>query len=104
MTTEAHTPGPWNAYAGAVFTGTREEPTFIARLAKGKNLGRIIKCGETRWMNQQLIAAAPDMLDALRQTLDIVEAECASDYLKIYRPGWARAIKKARAAIAKATD
>jgi len=65
MTTQ-HTPGPWNAFAGAVFTGTREEPTFIARIAKGKNLGRTIKCWETKWMNQQLIAAAPDMLAALQ--------------------------------------
>ena len=52
--------------------------------------------------NNLLLDAAPELLDSLHQTLDIVEAEYASDPEPEDLPGWARAIEKARAAIAKA--
>ena len=112
MTTEAHTPEPWTVHDGKADRGVGDQlvdeiwhddedhpndPQLIATVWHGGD----VECPKA---NSRLLLAAPKLLAALHQTLDIVEAECASDYLKIYRPGWARAIKKARAAIAKATD
>ncbi len=54
------------------------------------------KCGldtDQRWTNDRLIAAAPDLLEALKKMLDVWEHGGLKPY----------PIDKARAAIAKAT-
>lgn len=61
-----HTPGPWSAFAGAVFTGPKSSPTFVARIDKGSSS---IPEWDERDANQQLIAAAPDLLLALQAML-----------------------------------
>ena len=66
-TTTTHTPGPWTAYAGTVFTGTREEPTHIARIAKGQIGERVVSDRDERRENARLIAACPDLLKALQE-------------------------------------
>ena len=110
METESHTPGPWYACGtdlegmGNIRSDNHPDGTGALLFNIGGMFHEYTPDRDEERANLRLVATAPDMLDALRQTLDIVEAECASDYLKIYRPGWARAIKKARAAIAKATD
>ena len=53
--------------------------------------------------NAQLIAAAPELLDALYDCLEIVQDEYDADDAPEDIPSWTRAIAKARAAILKVT-
>tara|TARA_R110000868_G_scaffold26537_4_gene102052 strand:- start:104 stop:403 length:300 start_codon:yes stop_codon:yes gene_type:complete len=96
--TDKHTPGPWTIFDGAhpgidggglsiVVYGKEDEPLYGVQ---GWNAGEALA-------NARLIAAAPDLLEALQQLGGIlVEAPPSfSD---------SPAVKKARIAIAKATQ
>ena len=71
-----HTPGPWEVS----LTGGRERAVFKVddpggQICKfpGPLFGRT---AETKHANARLIAAAPDMLVALKQARDILTAHC----------------------------
>lgn len=93
-----HTPGPWVVYPetdGTEIYAVDWEPglpirQFIARPARGDN-----------WIaNGRLIAAAPDLLAALKEVMGWInnwEPEFLQD------DDWPAAAERARAAIAKAT-
>jgi len=93
-----HTPGPWSAFIagntvavdiGAVPHGTK--PNIVDWQGfDGCDLPL-----KQRIANAKLIAAAPDMLDALRELMD---DDAPWDDMR-----WADACDKARAAITKAT-
>jgi len=98
-----HTPSPWG------FGNGRDGE----RLILGQNGSRNYVCNvqihqtprhmgildeEEREANAQLIKAAPDMLEALKQTTDQIEADNDSSGLD----GRGALVGKARAAIAKA--
>lgn len=51
-----------------------------------------------------LVAAAPELWDALHDLLDIVQAEYADDPEPEDLPSWKRAIEKADAVIAKVNE
>jgi hypothetical protein len=80
-----HTPGPWSDRNGRIFQTDREELTIA-------NVGRAFD-GDYSPANARLIAAAPDLLEALKDALCALEC-CGKDY---------PAASKAQAAIAKAT-
>ena len=74
-----HTPGPWNIYTSnrpdgeyEIHTGTFDESEHIASVSGG--LGRIDNNGDPFCFesaaNARLIAAAPDMLEALQAAED----------------------------------
>ena len=93
-TTHTHTPPPWHAFAGAVFTGPKTSPTFVARIDKGDDS---IAEWDERYANAHLIAAAPELLAALDGMMDQFEDnEQYCDYD-------AAVVATAREAIAKAT-
>jgi len=77
-----YTPGPWSHRNGRIFQ-TDHETLTIAHVARAND-------GDYSLTNGQLIAAAPELLEALEDLLDNVPAlwECA---------------ERAREAIAKAT-
>jgi hypothetical protein len=91
MTTQ-HTPGPWVAYDDSNDGKTNR----IEIAALGKTVARIYhSVPEENLPNARLIAAAPDLLEALKEMLDSHEDACTG-----YGEG---AADKARSAIAKAT-
>lgn len=87
-----HTPGPW-------FVNDRYKQTkYIEARIGGGMLQEVAACGPTEVREQQeanarLIAAAPDLLDALEDALCFLAMNGGYDY----------ATNKARVAIAKAT-
>jgi hypothetical protein len=100
-----HTPGPWQARAGAVFSGSEGSPCFIARTAHpSREIDLCIRSVEERWHNARLIAAAPALLGALRATLaPLAKAEAEGVFSGCAIPAVGRkALEAARAAIALA--
>lgn len=100
--TSKHTPGPWTlADDGTPFVykiGERGSNVFSLSVQGGGHPSDVASFDE-RVANARLIAAAPDLLDAL---IEIVEDLTHEDH----EPGdWSQhvVVKKARAAIAKAT-
>lgn len=97
--TSKHTPGPW-------FTKREGFSTvYVEARLRGSTIQEVAACGPTeagseqQEANARLIAAAPDLLEALiLLEREMVESGNASsvDY------GWKPAIEKTRAAIAKA--
>lgn len=92
-----HTPGPWFEYGGSIYGhGDTPGDTYIAEMAYGDGMNETSK--EQALINARLIAAAPDLIEALREIIDhgIMDA-----------PGICSGCDKARgladAAIAKAT-
>ena len=83
-----HTPGPWRIDRGSK-TGTARGISASARNIVNFNGLAKPMSNETE-ANARLIAAAPDLLDALRYVLDCIERNEISD------------MQPARAAIAKA--
>lgn len=82
-----HTPGPWT---------TAEEPTYCAIRTDGRVIADMRLVGlHYNKADARLIAAAPELLEALKDMLDGHEDACTG-----YGEG---AADKARAAIAKAT-
>ena len=87
-----HTPGPWSFYDDSNDGKTNR----IEIVAVGKTVARIYHSVPAEDLpNARLIAAAPDLLEALKDMLDGHEDACTG-----YGEG---AAEKARAAIAKAT-
>lgn len=78
----AHTPGPWRVSPKGAYVMTHEK----------KNTAFVMEAN--RSANASLIAAAPELLDALQTMLAAVDADRI--------PGIGLATDKARAAIAKA--
>lgn len=88
-----HTPAPWKIDAAH---STR---VLLLNDAKGYAIGEIVDTRNPA--NARLIAAAPDLLEALCTALPFVEDHEGSD---IYKSGAvARAVAQIRAAIDKAT-
>lgn len=93
MATIKHTPGPWGL-CGTKVIGTIEQQRPIATVEAGTNFHA----------NARLIAAAPEMLAALRDLAAACDQPATSVYSAADRTEWVwRATKAARAAIAKAT-
>lgn len=88
--TAQHTPGPWKHRNGRIFQLDREELT-IANVARAFD-------GDYSPTNGDLIAAAPDLLEALRA----LHAACVKDGWPVYG-AHPSAMNAALAAIAKAT-
>ena len=80
-----HTPGPW--WHSGLEVGT--VPMMMVKVAKVSGANH-----QEAQANARLIAAAPDLLEALKDALCALEC-CGKDYL---------AASKAQAAIAKATN
>ncbi|PVX77204.1 hypothetical protein [Paraburkholderia unamae] len=93
MNEKKFTPGPWSVGG----------PTgYLNQVAIDPSIGCAYGAGEEVKANARLIAAAPDLLEALQTTALLLQASCM-----IFDPesrGIAlEAVKEARAAIAKAT-
>ena len=126
MTTEKvnHTPGPWEYDSELT---RRDGDTTYHSLFDANNLlvanvpisedgsagGTGTSSRGSEQANARLIAAGPDMLEALRETVDALVGNLVSQHPNIYAgPQTARddieenipGIKRARAAIAKATE
>lgn len=84
-----HTPGPW--FADSSFVGARSIDRFIIKCSS-KDLPDGVAEAEA---NARLIAAAPDLADALRWALDQIEDDLDPDHQA--------ALAAARAALAAAT-
>ena len=92
----AHTPGPWVTYRGKVYHHegiTQWKSTVIRPVVNGRVMSiSIAKCDNEG--NARLIAAAPDLLEALKKALRVISIVCDPDE-------YAEPIKAIRAAIAK---
>lgn len=74
MTTPKHTPGPWLFGGGCVETDGSphsDRRTVIAQMISARYAGTVTAPGECE-ANGRLIAAAPDLLAALRLAQDIL--------------------------------
>lgn len=97
-----HTPGPWIIRVGTNlltryidFTGTPDHTACtVAEIWPEDDCGESIEMAEA---NARLIAAAPDLLEALRLLLDYPSGQYSS------RGDYDAAYEKASVAIAKAT-
>lgn len=96
MSEAKHTPGPWRVEVdtGPEAAWERKWPTIHAEKYEVVGCEGLYGDYETDMANARLIAAAPDLLDALVQFVDEFEG-CYAD--------GEPAMIKARAAIAKAT-
>jgi hypothetical protein len=99
--TAQHTPGPWKVKAGtnAVLAGRKQICSHVnAASALPVNM---LEDQEIAQANARLIAAAPELLDALQeltQIASVLEATCLGD-----SRAKENRMDRARAAIAKAT-
>ena len=94
MTQTAHTPGPWRAGASTFYPGL--DGPLTMRVYTDHQPTEFEVTGDNIAANACLIAAAPDLLDALTECVALMHADNPAD-------GWADAIDTARAAIARAT-
>ena len=85
-----HTPGPWRIEEGKYYACIRTDAGVIADM---RTVGNTVP----NIGNTHLIAAAPDLLEALQR---LVEIEDGPGMAVI---GWSEALEAARDAIAKAT-
>lgn len=100
-----HTPGPWHdemdAFVSHIVapdpTGEYPDGIYIAEIANGDDVVGRFATYEQHEANARLIAAAPELLDALTHTLDFLHANDDGEDDVRWR------IEKAQAAIAKAT-
>ena len=94
----SHTPGPW---AISKLATPAYAPEFgIYAGGSERDLARIV--GDNSTANAALIAAAPDLLDALYLALPFIE-DCAMD--DCYKPGYVnKSLAAIKAAIAKAEN
>lgn len=97
--TATHTPGPWAITLDAMdtFVSSADGKT-ICEIAHSRDFSNPAKeCVA----NARLIAAAPDLLDALDAlTITILQNCCEDDYANMH--GLKKYVERARAAIAKA--
>lgn len=94
-----HTPGPWIAkeFAGNWNVTTTEKP-------RTHNVCKVSDLDDTE-ANARLIAAAPELLEALRSCLEWMEFTIPKlNETNTHRMNWGGPISKARAAISKATN
>lgn len=87
MRKDMHAPGPWSARNEQDDGGK-----YAIQAANGIQVALTIGNTSTETANAHLIAAAPELLDALQWLIKLEESDGAAD-----------ALAKARAAIAKAT-
>ena len=98
-----HTPGPWTSYPCALerYSQVITANGAMVQIAMTKEVygdRRTYEPGEETTANARLIAAAPDLLEALQWLVDILpDPDLDNDELQ---RTWTR---RARAAIAKAT-
>lgn len=97
-----HTPGPWSVipYGGVGGKGEKIEGFYIGCDLCRDGCHKIAKLETTKWSrderaNANLIAAAPDLLEALENLADAYEKYKIDDFLT-------SEVEDARAAIAKA--
>jgi hypothetical protein len=101
MSEQMHTPGPW-------FTSQPHGTIYIEARLRGSTLQEVAACGPTeaegqREANARLIAAAPELLDALVFAEEwLTRAEALLDRGEDDSPNFEPAILMARAAIARA--
>lgn len=76
----AHTPGPWEVRPGA---GLGLHSWTIWATSEGRYIGRIDDNDQGE-ANARLIAAAPDLLAACREALDLLEERSATDERAAY--------------------
>lgn len=90
----SHTPGPWELAMSA-------DGCFILFGPKGRKLLTIPldEQDEEKVANARLIAAAPELLEVIREAVDRAEREMAKG--RKASPGLATWLEKARAALAK---
>ena len=98
MSAVKHTPGPWSQY--------RDDPLVIVNAA-GSSLGEASAgdpyiSADEQLANARMFAAAPELLEALRDAIDAVKIFRGPEAWDIY---WEHSpeCKRWRAAIAKAT-
>ena len=94
-----HTPGPWtvNAYNEIESGAVRICSVDIEETNAGLNGGE----GQA---NARLIAAAPDLLEALRLQVSAFDGDALDEIEEGYGLATAQRVDAARAAIAKATE
>ena len=90
----SHTPAPWK------IDGAHSTRVLLIIDAKGHAIGEIVDTRNPA--NAKLIAAAPDLLEALLTALPYVEDHEGSNVYK--RGAVARAVAQIRAAIEQATN
>lgn len=101
-----HTPGPWrfDGQAGATLAFAKKHDTALMVRARGATVAEVIPHGTATEPNARLIAAAPELLEALKACLESFSQAHAHRKLKAASDGSIIcACDLARAAIAKAT-
>ena len=89
--TATHTPGPWNVGTGWIYAGAK--PKGAKFICEG------LPISAEGYANAHLIAAAPELLEALRELVELFDPDTQSLY------SFARAeIEAAQEAINKATS
>lgn len=102
-----HTPGPWNLLKRKNNEVKIEHTNRHTKGASSLTIAKVTVCDSwftEQMANAQLIAATPDLLDALQSVIDFPADffdRPDSEAVTITLTGWH--LKKARAAIAKAT-
>jgi hypothetical protein len=101
--TSQHTPGPWSSDTDAYVVNNSDE--VLADVFYIESHSPDLDPRLIRKANARLIAAAPDMLEALEDVLPwLQKAEAEGVFANCAAPqGGRRAIERARAAIARAT-
>lgn len=101
MTNANHTPGPWeHGNNGLIYGQCAEddvEAPFVCDVIEDSAMQALGMLSPIEEANARLIAAAPELLDALTHTLDFLHANDDGEDDVRWR------IEKAQAAIAKAT-
>jgi len=89
MTTRKHTPGPWNrGVAQHVYQGARWDPSNQQRfIASCEPTTRTQADWEETWANAALVAAAPELLEALAELVALVEAADNDDWRRVSMVG-----------------
>lgn len=114
MSAVTHTPGPWVADMGYIVTEDRRLPAlsadpgddlyqvYIAEICREDEEGLFIDDHDEQQANAQLLAASPDLLEALSDAIDMLL------YLKPekfdddeHQANWQATLDKARAAYDK---
>ena len=98
----AHTPGPWHVESGTIICAGDLRLTRTAEAYTEMRDGS--KFYETR-ANARLMAAAPDLLEALKDAVNFIGRLSNGDELGTSQQAWNEAyepLKKARAALDKA--
>lgn len=108
MTEAKHTPGPWSYEneSQTVYVGDQIEGRWIAQVRGWGWLQKLKNGEEVQDANGRLIAAAPELLDALRVVAAALAWQCHGDCRAFGDDPilpTQEAIEKATAAIAKAT-